>query len=460
MKTYDLVVVGSGAGLIVVENALRHGLNVALVDKGPLGGTCLNVGCIPSKILIYPADRIMEIRESKKLGIHAEIKDIDFHAVMERMQKTVRDGERHVREGIMHSEGLDFYEGEGRFIKNRTLEIGGKRIKGEKVVIAGGARPYIPPFAGMDTGDILTNETALRIDEKPESMIIIGGGYIAAEYAHFFDAMGVKVTLLQRNVRLLPEEEPEISAFLKKAMGRRMQIQTHAEVTGIKKVSSGLSVTVKDNESGGLLTFEAKSIMLAAGRRSNADRLEVERTGVETDARDYIKVNKYFETSAKNIWAFGDVIGKKMFRHVANKEASVVWQNAVHNAKGSVDYLAAPHAVFTYPEIASVGMTEAQASKTYRPRGILVGRAGYSDVARGEAMREEEAFAKAIVRKDTKDILGFHIIGPHASILIQEVVNAMANNQDIWSIGKGMHIHPALSEVVIATLGNLREKAG
>jgi mycothione reductase len=459
MKQYDLIVVGSGAGLIVVENALRHGLNVALVDRGPLGGTCLNVGCIPSKILIYPADRIMEIRESKKLGIHAEIKDIDFRAVMERMQKTVRNGEKHVREGIKYSEGLDFYEGEGRFLNDRTLEVREEKIRGKKIVVASGARPHIPPLTGVDSIEVLTNETVLQIDKKPESMVIVGGGYIAAEYAHFFDAMGVKVTLLQRNQRLLPEEEPEISALIKKTMGRRMQIYTNTEATGISKLSSGISVTARENTTGRPLTLEAERIMVAAGRKSNADIMEVEKAGVETDSRGYIKVNKYFETTGKNIWAFGDAIGKKMFRHVANKEASVVWQNVVHDSKGSIDYLAAPHAVFTYPEIASVGMTEEQASKKYYPHEILIGRAGYSDVARGEAMREGEAFAKAIVRKDTKGILGFHIIGPHASILIQEIVNAMANNSDIWSIGKGMHIHPALSEVVIATLGNLVEKA-
>jgi mycothione reductase len=459
MKEYDLVVVGSGAGLSVVENALRHGLTVGLIDRGPLGGTCLNVGCIPSKILIYPADRIMEIRESKKLGIHAEIRDVDFRAVMERMQKTVREGERHIREGITHSEGLDFYEGEGRFVKDHTLEVGKERVRGRKIVIASGARPHIPPLRGVDAVELLTNETVLRLDSRPESIVIVGGGYVAAEYAHFFDSMGVKVTLVQKNPRLLPEEEPEISALIRKEMERRVQIYTNTEATAVRKLSAGISVSARDNATGRPLIFEAEKIMAAAGRRSNADIIEVDKTGVETDRRGYIKVNKYFETTAKNIWAFGDAIGKKMFRHVANKEASVVWQNVIHDSKVSIDYRAAPHAVFTYPEIASVGMTEEQALKDYHPRDILVGRAGYSDVARGEAMMEGEAFAKAIVRKDTKQILGFHIIGPHASILIQEVVNAMANNGDIWSIGKGMHIHPALSEVVVATLGNLEELA-
>lgn len=457
VKEYDLIVIGSGAGLIVVENALQHGLNVALVDKGPLGGTCMNVGCIPSKILLYPADRIVEIRESKKLGITAEVKDIDFRAVMERMRRSVRNGEKHVRDGLRYSEGLDFYEGEGHFVKDYTLEIKGEKIKGEKIIIATGARPHIPLVKGINAVDFLTNETVLHLGKRPESMVIIGGGYIAAEYAHFFDSMGVKVTLLQRNARLLPEEETEISALLKKELGRRIEIYTGTEATDVKKTGSGISVTAWEKAPDRHLTFQAERLMVGTGRTSNADLLKVEDTGVETDERGYIKVNRYFETSRKNIWAFGDAIGKKMFRHVANKEASVVWHNAVHNARESIDYLTAPHAVFTHPEIASVGMTEGRARETYHLHEILIGKARYTDVARGEAMREEEGFAKAIVRKDTKRILGFHIIGPHASILIQEVINAMANDGDIWSIGKGMHIHPALSEMIIATLGRLEE---
>lgn len=457
MKEYDLIVIGSGAGLIVVENAVQHGLNVALVDKGPLGGTCLNVGCIPSKILIYPADMVMEIRESKKLGITAEVKGVDFGAVMERMRRIVRNGEKHVRDGIKYSEGLDFYEGEAHFVMNRTLEVKGEKIRGKKIVIATGARPFIPPVKGIDTIDFLTNETVLQLDKKPESIVIIGGGYIATEYAHFFDSTGVKVTILQRNPRLLPEEEPEISALLKKKMGRRMQIYTGAEATGVKKAGSCITVAAREKSSGRRLTFQSEGIMVGTGRTSNADLLRVENTGIKTDERNYIKVNQYLETSQKNIWAFGDAIGKKMFRHVANKEASVVWHNAVHNAKEGIDYLAAPHAVFAYPEIASVGLTEEQARKMYHARDILIGKAMYSDVARGNAMMEEEGFAKAIVKKDTKKILGFHIIGAHASLLIQEVVNTMANNGDIWSIARGMHIHPALPELIIAALGHLEE---
>ncbi len=457
MKKYDLIVIGSGAGLLIVESALSHGFSVALVDKGPIGGTCLNLGCIPSKMLIYPADRITEIRESAKLGITAEVKEVDFVAIMKRMADTVSKGEAHVREGIAHSEVLDFYEGTGFFVDDRTIEVKGERIKGEKVVISSGARPQVPPISGIEGVDFLTNESLLRMRKRPESLIILGGGYIAAEYAHFFSAMGTDVTVLQRNKRLVPDEEPEISALLKEALGRRMKVLTDTEATTIKKSGREYRVTAKDRSTGKEKAFSAAAVLVATGRTSNADLLKVRNSGIETDARNFIKVNEYLETSCKNIWAFGDAIGKRMFRHAANREATIVFHNAFHEAKETLDYLTVPHAVFSYPEIASVGLTEDEARQRFHVRDLLVGKANYSDVARGEAMREEEGFCKAIVKKDGGKIVGFHIIGPHASILIQEVVVAMANDLSMWALNKGIHIHPALPEVIISTFGNLEE---
>jgi mycothione reductase len=457
MKKYDVIVIGSGAGASVVESALSHGLSVALVDKGPLGGTCLNLGCIPSKMLVYPADRIVEIEQAKRLGIHAEIKKIDFSAIMERMRLKVQNGERNVREAITLSDELDFYEGEGRFTGDSTLEVKGEKISGGKILIAAGARPFIPEGIGLESTEYLTNDSVLRLRELPQSMIIIGGGYIAAEYGHFFAAMGTRVTIVQRNRRLLPQEEPEVSELLLGEMRKRMEIYTGTAVVQVKAVEEGYIVTGKDAVSGETKDFSAQTILVVAGRRSNADLLAVEKTGIETDEKGFIKVDEYLRTNRKNIWAFGDIIGQEMFRHVANREASVVVNNAIHGGKQKMDYSAAPHAIFTCPEIAAVGLKEEEAVARFGIDAILVGRAGYSEVAMGDAMMERAGFAKAIVNRKTGDILGFHIIGPHASILIQEVINAMASGGGIRNLGRGMHIHPALPEVVIAAFSNLRE---
>lgn len=454
MKEYDVIVIGSGAGAIIVEAALSQGLNVASVDKGPLGGTCLNLGCIPSKMLIYPADVIAEIQEAEKLGIHTEITGIDFSSIMERMRRTVQEGRDHMRMGINNIKGMDFYEGKGHFIEDYTMEVKGEKIKGQKIFIASGARPLVPPIKGIDKIEYLTNENVLELEKRPESLIIIGGGYIAAEYGHFFASMGTAVTILQRGGRLLPNEEPEISDLLKKEMEKRMEIHTDTEALEVKDNDNGFTVVGKDRNTGEEREFTAEKVMIAAGRRSNADMLKVENTGIETDERGFIKANEYLETSKENIWALGDAIGKQMFRHAANREAVFAWHNTIHENKIKMDYRATPHAVFSHPQIASVGLTEEQARKDH---DILVGEAKYSDVAKGAAMMEEESFAKAIVEKDTGKILGFHIIGPHAPILIQEVINAMASESTVNYIANGMHIHPALSELILTTFGNLRE---
>lgn len=453
MKEYDVIVIGSGAGAIVVEQALSHGLKTALVDKGPLGGTCLNVGCIPSKLLIFPADRVVEIKEAEKLGIRAEIKGIDFPSIMERMRKIVGRSQSHIREGIKSVEELHFYEEEGSFVEDYTLEVGKERIKGRKIFIASGARPLIPPIKGIKDSGYLTNESVLELTQKPSSLIIIGGGYVAAEFGHFFAAMGTKVTILQRAERLVRSEEPEISELLKKEMEKRMDIFTQSEAVEIVKRDDGYRVTAEDRKTGERKEFSAEKLLVAAGRKSNADLLKVENTGVEVDQRGYIKVNSFLETSKENIWAFGDAIGKKMFRHSANREADVVWHNSMHGERKKVDYEKVPHAVFSSPQIASVGLKEEQARKNF---DILVGKAKYSEVAKGEAMMDDESFAKIIIEKNSGRILGFHIIGPYAPILIQEVINAMASTGTVMPIIHGMHIHPALSEVIQTTLQNLQ----
>lgn len=457
MKEYDIIVIGSGAGANLIEDALSHNKTVALVDRGPAGGTCLNVGCIPTKMIVFPADRIMEIREAKKLGVDTEITSIDFAAIMERMRGKTKGSHDHIQKALNEARDFDYYGGEARFIDDYSLEVNGKTIKGKTIFLVTGARPLIPPLSGIESIEYLTNESALQLTELPESMVIIGGGYIAVEFAHFFEAMGTKVTIIQRNKRLVTEEEPEVSALLLESLSRRMTIHTNTEAIGVRRTGKITTVTAKDHDSGRQTEITAQHILLASGRVSNADVLQVANTGVNTNEKGYITVDEFFETSKKGIWAFGDAIGKKMFRHSANHEAELVWHNAVHGKKSRMNYLTVPHAVFTWPEIASVGLTAEQAVAMMGKDQILVGKAMYSEVARGEAMMETEGFAKAVVHRKTGKILGYHIIGPQASILIQEVVNAMAADGNLWSVAKGMHIHPALSEVVLKAFGKLRE---
>ncbi len=452
MKEYDVIVIGSGCGLILVDEALAHEKRVALVDRGPLGGTCLNLGCIPSKMLLQAADEVMETQESGKLGIAAQVNSIDFGSIMDRMRQSIGSSASYVRESIEGSDEIDFYEVQGRFIDHYAMDVGGRQIRANTIFIASGSRPNIPPINGLDGIEYLTSDTLLQLTRTPESMVILGGGYIGVEYAHFFAAMGTRVTLIEKEHRLIPYAEPEISGLLKERMKTRMQVHVGTEVEEVRPDGKrGIAILARNKE-GGRLDVRADTLLVATGRRSNADLLHVDWTGVKLDNEGFIKVNPRLQTNIKDIYAVGDANGLYMFTHVANQEARLTAHNHFHGAHLDMDYSAAPRAIFSWPQIASVGLTEAQASSQFE---IGIGRAKYSDVAKGEAMMEEAGFAKAIIELESARILGFHIIGPHASIIIQEVVNAMTSGGHTDEILGSMHIHPALTELIQRTLNRI-----
>lgn len=439
----------------IVNEALMGGLTVALVESGPLGGTCLNRGCIPSKMVIYPADVIALIRDSEKLGIKARIEAIDFKAIMDRMRRLVESDRAHIEDGIDRVRGLTLYRDVGEFTSDHTLNVSGKTIEAENVFIVSGARPRIPPIRGIEGVEYLTSRTIWDIEEPPSSMIIVGGGLVAVEFAHFFASVGTDVTILSRSPRLLRPAEPEVSELLERSLGRRMTIVKGVEVVEAGRKGSETEVVAVNRKTGDMRYFSAESLFIAAGRIPNSDLLKPEKTGVELDERGYIKANEFLETSKERIWAFGDAIGKHMFRHVANYEAGIAWHNFSRpHHKIPVDYSAVPFAVFSNPQIASVGMTERQALE--RGYDILVGRHDYADTAKGMAMGAEEGFVKVVVEEGTGRVLGAHIIGPCAPILIQEVINVMNCGDRSYSpIIRAMHIHPALPEVVQYAFYNL-----
>jgi mycothione reductase len=453
MKEYDVIVIGSGSGLSLVHKALSERARVALVAREYLGGTCLNVGCVPSKLLIHPADLIMEIQNATRLGVMTSIKSIDFKGIMERMRAYIQRGVSFLKEDTAGTENLDFYEAEGHFIGEYTLQVQSEKmdeqIRGRKIFIASGARPLIPPVKGLQGVGYLTNETVLSLEQLPESILILGGSYIGVEYAHFFSAMGSKVTIVEKLERLVASEEPEVSELLKKEMEKRMTIHTGTTALEARRKGNGVALLLKEAGSGHEREVTGEKLLVAAGRVPNSDRLNVQRTGVETDNAGFIKVDKYLQTTKERVWALGDATGKQMFTHAADKEVGVAWHNATHEEKIEMDFTAVPHAVFAYPQIASIGLTEAEARKTYQ---VLAGKANYSDVVQGDARMEEAAFAKAVIEKETGRVLGFHIIGPEASVLIQEVVNAVAHKARVDSITDSMHIFPSMSELIPETL--------
>jgi mycothione reductase len=453
MEQFDHLVIGSGSGMLIAAVAVEQGFKVALVEQGKMGGTCINVGCVPSKMLIHPADILATLKEAGKLGITAKVESIDFNNIMSRMHELVNHDSAIQSAAVEKTPNLTWFKEKGEFISDYTMKVGMHTISAKVIFIVSGARATVPLIRGIENASYLTSDTVLELQTQPKNIIIVGGGYIGMEYGHFFSAMGTKTTIIQRPYQVIPEEETEIRDLLKKELEKHMEIYTGYEALEAKQEGTTKTIVARNRQDGSKREFSAEAIMVATGRVSNADLLKPEKTGVKLDDHGFIEVNEYLETSKKNIFAFGDCIGKQMFKHVANYEAGVAWHNSIHDHKAKVDFSAAPHAVFTRPQVASVGLTEEEAKKKFK---ISVGLSLYKETAMGAALGFPEGFVKVIVEQHTNKILGAHIIGPEASVLIQEIVNAMVSGKgDFSPISQGMHIHPALNEVVQNAFGNL-----
>ncbi|MCE8426109.1 MAG: dihydrolipoyl dehydrogenase [Candidatus Methanoperedens sp.] len=452
MKEYHAILIGTGSGMNFASELTNRNpeKKIAIIDKDDPGGICLTRGCIPSKLLLYPAELVRITQTASKFGIDVEIKNIDFKFVMERMMRDISKDIGMIREGLLDDPNIDYYHEAAEFVAPYTMKVGNEKITSKMIFLCTGSKPIIPSIKGLDEAGYLTSDTVLKLTELPESIAIIGGGYIAAEYGHFFSAMGSRVTIIGRNPRFIPDEEPEISALAKRELSKHMNIITNLEVIEIQKMGDGNKKIIgKDRISGEEVGVEAKEILVATGRGPNNDILHPEKGGIKIDDKGWIAVNEYLETSQPNIWAFGDADGKYLFKHVANYESRVVSYNAILNEKVKVDYHAIPHAVFSYPEIASVGLKENEAVEKYGEKNILIGFQKYEDTARGQAMDVKDYFVKVILENDTKRILGAHIIGPYASVLIHEIIPLMyTREQTADPIMDGMHIHPSISEVV------------
>jgi mycothione reductase len=509
---FDLVVVGSGAGLSLIEEGVGRGLKCALVESGKIGGTCLNRGCIPSKILTVPADAIREAEHARKIGVDLRLGGVDWELIALRMWDKIGENEDMER-ALAGAPGLTVYRGTGEFTGDMRMRVRlrdgsfSEEFTAARFVLATGARSFVPPIEGLAEAGFVTSESFFgeKFPAAPwKSLVIVGGGVIAAEFAHIFSAFGTKVTIVEMEPRLLPGEEPEVSSFVAREFARTMDVRLGARAISARVgessaggsgsgTGSGAGGGARDvNDSGGnggpvkIVAYEdvktgAKSevsgdeILVAVGRYSNADLIHLEKTGVKTDARGWIVVNEYLETSRPGIWAIGDAIGGYQFRHKANYDSDICVHNALEEGhpKVPVDYSVVPWAIYTHPQVGHVGMTERQAlEKGYE---IYTGIHRYSDVARGYALGYElgdpdDGFVKLVVDKSYR-ILGAHVVGPHASTLVQPFVYLMNAGFEcvppekrgetvipkelrvcpaagsIMPIYRSMIIHPSLSEV-------------
>ncbi|MHA1301331.1 MAG: dihydrolipoyl dehydrogenase [Candidatus Helarchaeota archaeon] len=494
MKKYDVVVIGSGVGMTILSTALARGLSVAIVENDKIGGTCLTRGCIPSKVLIYPADIIREAQHAERVGVHFKVEKIDWELISKRMWSQINESigmEKSLRSSP--PDRVAFYKGTGEFIDEYQMKVKlqdgsySETFEGDKFCIASGARSFIPPIKGIEETGYVTNESFFgeKFPKKPwKSLAILGGGVIAAEFAHLFSTIGTEVTIIEMLPRLVATEEPEISEFLAKNFEKYMKVLLNRKAIETKKKNGLKIVTVEDMKTGEKSEVKAEEIFVATGRKSNADLLKVEKTGVKTDRRGWIITNEYLETSKENIWCIGDANGKYQFRHKANAEAEICSNNmfASKEQRMAMDYSSVPWAIFSYPQVGHVGMTQAEAlEKGYK---IYVAIKKYSSVAKGFAMGFhngdiDDGFVKLVVDQSRR-LLGAHIIGPHAAMLVQPFVYLMnagftcelkpepggpaelvysqtcPEAGSFMPIYRSQVIHPSLNEVTGWAIGSLR----
>ena len=443
MKYFDLIVIGSGSGLDVAVYAAEKGMHVAIIEEGHLGGTCLNRGCIPSKMIIHSADVAEIIQRARLFGISPKGYKVDFAKITRRASKIVNKDSAEIEKGVKETENIVLFKKRGKFIGERTLVIGNKTIEGEKVVVAAGTRPAIPQIEGINDVDYITSDEALRLTKQPKRMVIMGGGFIAAELAHFYGSLGTKVTILQRST-LLNKEDREIAEAFTKSISKKYDVILGYSPKTVKQKGKKIVITAGKNKK--IKKIETDSLLIATGRIPNSDILDVKKSNIETDDKGNIKVNEYLETTAKNTWALGDIVGKHLLKHSANLEAEYVMKNAIEGKKEAVDYWPMPHAIFSSPQIAAVGYTEEELKE--RKINYVVGKYYYKDTGMGLAIEEKEGFVKILAGKESRKILGCHIIGPDASTLIHEVVVAMQAGLTADILVDAVHVHPALSEVV------------
>ncbi|MFV0453238.1 MAG: mycothione reductase [Propioniciclava sp.] len=451
MRHVDLCVIGSGSGNSIIDDRFAD-RSVALIDDGVLfGGTCLNHGCIPTKMFVRPASVIRSVAEAARVNITADQVVGDWAAVRDRVFGRIDPIAAAGEAWRAESEQVALYRTRARFTGPRTLAVGEETLTADAVVIAAGSRAVLPPVPGLAEafadGVAHTSDTIMRLDRQPASMIILGSGFVAAEFGHVFSSFGTRVTVCLRGDRMLRHADRDISARFTTGISSAVSLVESFTATGVTSDAEG--VVVRGTTAGGQeLELGAACLLVAVGRIPNSDRLDVARAGVAVNEAGFIEVDAHQRTSAAGVWALGDICSPWMLKHVANREARTVAHNLLHpDDLRTTDHRAVPYAVFGHPEVASVGLTEDEARAA--GHDIAVGMKPYSDTAAGWAREDTTSLAKVIADRRTGMILGAHIVGPQAASLIQPVVQAMATDVDAATLARVPYwIHPALTEVV------------
>lgn len=442
---FDLVIIGTGSGNSLISPAFDS-QRVAIVEEGVFGGTCLNRGCIPTKMFVYAADLAESIRHAAALGVDAHVDGVRWREmrdrVFNRIDPIAAGGEDY---RTNRCPNVTVFKGRGRFVGPRSVSVNGEILNSKQVVVAVGARPMIPNISGLGSVRYYTSDDIMRIDEVPKHLIVLGGGFIANELAHVFGSLGAQVTIINRGSSLLRAEDDDISsAFTAQVQARpNFTVLLGALPTSVEETDGTISVTMGD---GSVVTGDV--LLVATGRIPNTDTISPEAAGLKTHVDGRLIVDEFQRTNVDGVFALGDVSSPFQLKHVANHEARVVHHNLLNPGDlRATNHQFVPHAVFTSPQIASVGMTERDAIAAGIDYSVKI--QNYGDTAYGWAMEDTTSFCKLIADRSTRKLLGAHLLGPYAAMMIQQLIQGMVAGQTIDEMARDQYyIHPALPEVI------------
>lgn len=446
---YDIIIIGGGAaGLVASTAAATLGAKTAMIEKNKLGGDCTWYGCVPSKALLKAAHSLHEAKTISKYGVTPlQEMEYDLENVLPSVRKVVEGVSSHHPTSIFEDRGIKVIFGSPKFIDEHTVQIDGENITAKRCIICTGSHPMVPPIEGLDGVEYLTNENIFNLEKLPESLMVLGGGPIGMELTQAFSRLGVKVTVIEMFERLLFREDEEVSEVItEEFLAEGIEVKTGKKAVKVAEDGDRISVTLKDKE-GKSSTVSAEKLLVAVGRSANVKGLDLEKAGVEYSAKG-IKTDKTLRTTARNIYAAGDVTGPYQFSHVAEYQAIIAVGNALMPFKRKTDYTAVPWCTFTDPELARVGITEKEAEEKYGQ--FRVYRAGYKNNDRAVTDKETKGKAKVICDKKGR-ILGAHVVGVNAGEILHEYVLAKQQGLKISALSGTIHIYPTLAQIVKRT---------
>ena len=453
MRQFDAIVIGAGqAGPSLAGKLTQNGLRTALIERHKLGGTCVNVGCIPTKTLVASARIAQLARRAADFGVETGDVKVDMARVKTRMNKVRGDSSQGLSTWIDNMNGLEFIRGHARFIGERRIDVDGEILEAEKVFINVGARARVPDIPGLGDIPYMTNSTILELDVLPEHLVILGGSYIGLEFAQIYRRFGSKVTVVETSNRLIPREDSDVSAAVLEILeGEGIQFELGTECVKFEKRDSTIRITT--SRDGVPNTISGSHLLLAVGRKPNTDSLGLDQAGIAVNERGLIDVDEQLRTSADQVWALGEVNGRGSFTHTAYNDFEIVAANLFSQQPRSVADRTDCYALFVDPPLGRVGLTEASARAAGYSVGV--GKLKMSQVGRAREFGETQGFMKVVVDADTDKILGAAILGLSGDEAIHCIIDAMNADLPYTSLRQSMHIHPTVAELIPSVFGDI-----